>query len=481
MITKEGTFWQDAQPQALNLPRTVQGLGARLLASCLLLLSLLLIGTEPPRTRVVIAGTPGAFEILVNGRPFYIRGVSFSTNEGPDDPSEPLSPSRLSFHFRRIRGLGANSIRRYGYDADTAAVLDAAWRHNLMVILGFWLDHDVDYLMDQRQLDRYRARIQEWVMRFRTHPAVLTWVLGNETWGLLKGEFDDPEQLFPRREAYYRFVNEMALLVKSLDPARPVMTVDEHLPDWSFPWHLGLQASLAMFRRLVPSVDIFGINSYFQQDISGLHSLVVESRIDRPYVVSEFGPPGYWLPHRLIDDLGEPVEPSDFRKATAYFTSWTDYVQPYRGWNLGGNAFVWKDKHEGSFTWFGLTDSRDRLKPAYWALREAWTGKPVPRDRPVVVAFAINKRWMRPEESFVVQTRLLPALDPTNYRYTYLIAPARMTHVVSQFTTDLSTVSLEAPGIPGVYRVYVYATTRDDRWVSTGSATFAVYEPGRRP
>ena len=459
--------------------RLVEGQGVRaslrLIPLWLVVVSTVLVTAGPLLERTVrVTGTPGAYQLEVDGRPWYVQGVSFSLNEDPDDPTEPLTPARLAVHFRRIRALGANTIRRYGYTDDLPTILNAARDHGLMVMLGFWLDYDVDYLHDQRRLAVYRQRVQEWVLRFRRHPAVLMWVLGNETWGLLKKTYPRANELFMQREAFYRFVNDLARLVKTLDPAHPVMVVDEHAPE-------GLGASLAMFRRLVPAADVFGVNSYFEEDISHLHATVMRAQIGRPYLVAEFGPPGYWLPHRVADDLGQPVEPSDVVKARAYAANWQQYVAAHRGWNLGGNAFTWKDKHQGSFTWFGLTDSRDRLKPAYWALREVWTGQAVPSERPMVAAVVLYKRWMRPEESFVVQTRLVPALDPTRYRYTYLIAPVTMTHVTTQFTSDLPQVTLESPGTPGIYRVYVYVTTRDDRWVSTGSVTFGVYDVPRTP
>lgn len=437
-----------------------------------------------PTSRVEVVGSPGDHTLLVNGKPFYVQGVSFSLNEDPLRYDEDLTPARLRFHFHRIRQMGANTIRRYHDNPDTALILDEAWRANLMVLLGIWLDHDVDYAHDVKRLDVYRRQVREWVIRNRRHPALLMWVLGNETWGLLKKEFRNPEELWPRRAAYYRFVDELAQLIKSLDPHHPVMSVDEHAPDLfeAYPTgYLGIETSLAMFRDLTRAVDVFGVNSYFPQDISILQMLVRRARIGRPYLVAEFGPPAYWGVHKVEDDVGQPVEPTDLEKALSYSAHWEYYVQAHRGWNLGGNAFVWRDKHEGSYTWFGLTDSRDRLKPTYWSLREAWTGQRPPPGRPVVVGLEINKRWMRPEESFVVRTRLLPALNPAHYRYTYLVAPATMTHVEAQFTTDLAEVSLLAPGVPGVYRVYVYVTTRDDRWVSTGSATFGVYEAERKP
>ena len=429
---------------------------------------------------VKITGAAGAYELLVRGKPFYVRGVSFSINEGTDDPPELLTPSRLRYHFHRIRQMGANTIRRYGDNPDTEAVLDEAWGSGLMVLMGFWLDHDVDYLRDQRRLDAYRSDVRRWVLKFKDHPGVLMWVLGNETWGKLKEEFPSAEELEPRRVAYYRFVDELARMIKGVDPHHPVMTVDEHIPD-ALSSHAGVEGSLAMFQTVTRSVDVFGINSYFHQDIAALQQIVRRSGLGGPYLVSEFGPPGYWLPNGLADDLGQPLEPSDVQKASTYPVNWWQHIAPHRGWNIGGNAFVWKDKKEGSFTWFGLTDSRDRFKPAYWALREAWTGQAPPLRRPMVTEFSINKKWLSPGESFVVRTRLALALNPTEYNYTYLIAPAAMTHVETQFTTNLPQISLRAPGITGVYRVYVYVTTKRDDMVSTGNTTFVVQTTPGRP
>lgn len=436
------------------------------------------MGVQHP-SPVKVAGTAGAYELMVRGKPFYVRGVSFSINEGTDDPPEFLTPARLRFHFRRIHQMGANTIRRYGDNPDTEAILDEAWGSGLMVLMGFWLDHDVDYLRDHRRLDSYRHGVRRWILKYKNHPGVLMWVLGNETWGKLKEEFPSAEVLTPRRVAYYRFVDELAQMIKADDPYHPVMTADEHIPD-ALSSHAGVERSLAMFRALTLSVDIFGVNSYFEQDISALQDIVRRSGVGRPYLVSEFGPPGYWLPNRLADDVGQPLEPSDIQKASAYAANWWQHIAPHRGWNVGGNAFVWKDKKEGSFSWFGLTDSRDRLKPGYWALREAWTGQVPPKGRPLVAEFSINKKWLSPGESLVVRTRMAPPLNPTEYGYTYLIAPAAMTYVDAQFTTNLPQISLRAPGIPGVYRVYVYVTTRREDMVSTGSTTFAVQAvPGR--
>ena len=70
------------------------------------------------------------------------------------------------------------------------------------------------------------------------------------------------------------------------------------------------------------------------------------------------------------------MEPSGKAKATYYAGQWQNYVAKNRGNNVGGIAFTWRDRMEETFTWFGITDYAGRPKPAYYALRQAWTGQP---------------------------------------------------------------------------------------------------------
>src|SRR3546814_11809965 len=66
--------------------------------------------------------------ILVDGRPFVVRGAAGTTQ------------------LAELTGLGANTVRTYGGTADR--LVAAAVRLGMKVILGFWLEHPrrgVDY------------------------------------------------------------------------------------------------------------------------------------------------------------------------------------------------------------------------------------------------------------------------------------------------------------------------------------------------
>jgi hypothetical protein len=122
-------------------------------------------------------------------------------------------------------------------------------------------------------------------------------------------------------------------------------------------------------RTHTPSVDIIGINSYFEPNIQELQHVFSQFDTLRPHVITEFGPKGYWS-HEFGDfRYDRVIEVSSLTKARWYERQWNEYIEKNKGFNLGG--------YEGTATWFGITDYKGRLKPAYYHLQRAWSGNPV--------------------------------------------------------------------------------------------------------
>ncbi|MEZ4773945.1 MAG: glycosyltransferase [Bacteroidia bacterium] len=305
------------------------------------------------------------FDLLVNGKPFYIRGVAYNATHDWRDGYLPLTRRQLTKDFSRISQMGANTIRRYGnsgvYEKN---VLNIAQEHNLKVLYGLWFDPAVDYYADTLAVEEIRRNTLATIARFKDYPAVLGWTLGNETWASLKYHYAPP-YLSRVRRAHIRLIEELAREIKKIDPAHPVFAALEHNQD--------LTACLDAYRRFTPSVDIIGINTYYGERIQTLEGIANTYIPDRPYLVSSFGPVKYWDPstpnyaRNLI-----PEENSSFEKAQNYGQSWTKYIVSNKGSNVGGIAFCWSDRMEGTATWFGITDFKGRLKPSYYALKNVW-------------------------------------------------------------------------------------------------------------
>ena len=122
-------------------------------------------------------------------------------------------------------------------------LLDYAHENGLKVVAGLWVEHErhgFDY-SDRSQIKDQRQKY-EMVKKYKDHPALLLWGLGNE--------MEDPT-FKGENKIVLREVNELAKIVKE-DPHHPVMTVIA-----------GLGTDKAVhIERNCPEIDILGINAY---------------------------------------------------------------------------------------------------------------------------------------------------------------------------------------------------------------------------
>ncbi|MBL9142145.1 MAG: glycosyltransferase [Verrucomicrobiaceae bacterium] len=140
---------------------------------------------QPPSTsRIVAAGK----WLRMDGQKHFLRAVSYGpfkpNARGEPWPEEP----RLDQDFAMIRAMGFNTVRVY--ELPTDAVLDAAIRHSLKLMVGIpWAQH-VDVLGWPRWVDdshRHSAagrgvelKMREAARRFGNHEAVVALIIGNE-------------------------------------------------------------------------------------------------------------------------------------------------------------------------------------------------------------------------------------------------------------------------------------------------------------
>jgi hypothetical protein len=244
----------------------------------------------------------------------------------------------------------------------------------------------------------------------------------------------------------------MARRIHEIDPYRPVSTSFEHA--------LQLPAEMASFHENAPSIDIIGVNSYYIEQISHLNEVATRFDSTRPYLVSEFGPNGYWdeqYSHFTEDKL--LLEDSDFVKGIYYAKQWTDYVQRHQGDNVGGVAFCWRDRMEGTATWFGITDYKGRKKPAYYTLRKLWTGQNNylnQQDRysmhNMIITGPSGKLEVGQPYTFTANTERLfgSALEWVLYKEDYLRKAGKVEVLPDEKTVKVTFTE------PGQHRLYVY-------------------------
>ena len=309
---------------------------------------------------------PDGWQLTVDGEPFFIRGVAYGTGGDWKDP-KAVSRNSIEQDFREIAAMGANTIRHYHRQWGDQNILRAARANGLKVLAGIWLDPDVDYLADKAALDRLEEDALAMVRDLKDDPNIIMWIIGNGAWGAMH---HSQPKLTDMRRAYIRFVDRLAGAIKEMDSDRPVATaIDASGEIAGELWEISTHA---------PTVDVIGVNAYYATHLDKLRHNMAHFAGAKPWFLSEFGPDGYWDEfHSSRSRTGFALEPSDQEKATQYVTRWRDHVEANRPSTLGGVAFSWSDRAEGTTTWFGLTDFGGRKKPAYYALHELWNESPM--------------------------------------------------------------------------------------------------------
>ena len=283
----------------------------------------------------IVSNSSGMWQMLRGGRPYFVNGA------GGNQKLDLLKAS------------GGNSIRTWG--AETAqSDLDAAQKLGLTATIGIWLGHKEHgfHYDDPKAVADQLAKARETVTKYKNHPALLIWGLGNE----MEGDGNDP--------TVWKAVEAVARMVKQVDPNHTTMTVIAELG--------ANNIKAKQVKALCPDIDILGVNSY--GGAASVPQRLKAAGWTKPYIITEFGPNGPWEVGKT--KWGAPLEPTSTEKAKSYAERYTAGIAGQKGWCLGSYVFLWGDKAEGTPTWFGmfLPGTGERLGTVD-AMTRAWSGK----------------------------------------------------------------------------------------------------------
>lgn len=392
-----------------------------------------------------ISGQPGHFVLNIDGQPFYIRGVAYNPGHDWRDGNLPLTRRELEQDFSSIRSLGANTIRRYGSGWYDRNLLSIANENDLRVLYGFWFEPNVDYASDGRQRALYEAEVEYNVRKWKDQPGILAWSLGNEVWGLLRFHYAQP-YLTDVRHAEVDFVEHLAQRIHTIDPNHPVFTANQH--------DAALAGALSDYATGAPSLDFTSVNSYYEKLTATLRDTAVNYDPHRPYLISEFGPDGYWdVFYTKHDAQGAILEPLTDDKIASYERGWNRYTLGNYGADIGGVAYCWRDRMEKTTTWFGLHDTMGLPKPSFFALQKLWTGaaEAIP---PHITSLTCPETASDGATVHATVAATGPSGLPLTYRWQL---ESNDFDLVGRLRTsdDGATVDVTVPATPGVYRLYV--------------------------
>jgi beta-galactosidase len=245
---------------------------------------------------------------FLNGKPIKIKGTCNHQDHAGVGSALPDRVQR--YRIERLREFGSNAYRTT-HNPPTPELLDACDRLGMMV------------MCETRMFSSSPEGISElerMVMRFRNHPSVILWALGNE----------EQEQGSPRGQ---KIAASMRQRIRELDPTRSVI-----LP-MNGGWGDGASNS----------IDVQGFN-YFNGDMEQFHRKFPH----QPCVGSEIG--------SVHSTRGIYENDTTRGYFSAYDENHANYSSTAEGW---WKYFVARPWLSGGFVWAGF-DYRGEAKPYSW-------------------------------------------------------------------------------------------------------------------
>jgi len=402
--------------------------------------------TEPDNAlspvKVEIGKTERGYQLLRGGEPYTVSGAGM----GHDD-------------IGRFAAAGGNSIRNWSTlqrGQDTRELLDTAHAYGVTVALGLPMQperHGFDYddpAAVAPQLELLRAE----VLKYRNHPAVLIWIIGNE----LNHDYANPR--------VYDAVNDVAAMIHELDPYHPATTTTSGFRP---------EVNAEIIAR-APALDFISFQMY-----GGLFAFpdqLAETGFDGPFMVTEWGTIGYWETEKT--DWGTPVELHSSEKADTFLRAYRDILAPLEGQLLGSYAFYWGQKQERTPTWFGMLTEDGNLTEVVDVMQYSWTGEWPENRTPRVAAMLLDGKTARESVRLVSGQTYRAEIDVHDtdgdvIKFRWQLKPeSTATSGGGDYEEPLpnldgflsapnaATTSLTAPA-PGKYRLFVYASDHQGR------------------
>ena len=406
--------------------------------------------SDSPGPKVVKVEQLGdRYSLTVDGQPFFVKGAGCEFGSIPE----------LALN-------GANSFRTWRTDNGQQTgqeVLDTALEHGLMVCMGIEVGrerHGFDY-DDPEAVREQLEYVRQEVLKYKDHPALLAWGIGNEL------------NLRSTNPAVWDAVEEIAVMIKKIDPNHPVTTM------------------LAGFGRelweiIEPRCQSLDFLSFqFYADIVNLPRYIEEAGYEGPYLVTEWGATGHW--ESPMTEWGRPIEQNSRGKAESYLFRYQSVIEADRERCLGSYVFLWGQKQERTPTWYGMFLENGDKTASVDVMHYVWNGQWPENQTPRLDSLLMNgltaHQNVRISPDQVCQA-VVYTVDPDgdDLMISWEIIPEvpegkqsdggdfeRRPETVETEYRNLNgtTVEFMAPAVEGAYRLFVYVS---DGQGSSGTA-----------
>jgi hypothetical protein len=291
------------------------------------------------------------------------------------------------------------------------------------------------------------AELKREILKYRDHPALLTWIIGNEL------------NLNAQNPRVWDAVNEISKMIHEVDP--------NHLTTTAL---AGINPDLVReIRQRAPDLDLLSIQMY--ADLVNLPKYLRQMNWDGPYLVSEWGATGHWEVPKT--PWGAAIENNSSVKADFYRERYRQVIAADSKRCVGSYVFLWGQKQERTPTWYGMFLDSGEATESVDVMHFLWTGRWPENRSPRLEAATLNGKtaydaiYLQPNQACsVTVTASDPDGDTLAYRWDLKPESTDLKEGGDFETTppslprqlvpgDQAESILTAPRQPGAYRVFV--------------------------
>lgn len=382
-----------------------------------------------PDATVKIEELDGQWRFTVNGEVHEIKGVSGQA------------------YLKEAAAIGINTIRTYD-TTNLQAVLDSAAYYNIKVVAGIWLPKSPEKWLygNEEHTSKLSSVLAFLGRKYKDHPALLSWCLGNELIFYNLYDFKFPA-------TYNRLIDSL----RSGDPNHPIGTALANF---------GQKAALNFALKIRP-LDYYLINTFgrlreIENDMNSLFFLP-----DKPFLIGEFGENGPW--ETEWTKWSAPVEPNSNRKAELLARRFEELPTDNPHY-LGAMVFNWGWRQEQTHTWFNVFSEQGERNALYHFLAEKYGGQKEATGLPEIDTLLIdgigtfNDFWFDGNQSHTAALRLRDAapeglqiewsLRTEDWFFLKGDTPPALPGYI-QKSKDTELIVFTTPDKPGPYRLFV--------------------------
>lgn len=397
----------------------------------------------PADGKVKVAGSQGNWALQVNGKQWVVKGMTW----GPAVADFPN-------HVANLKAMGVNTIRTWGTDSTSQALFDGAAANGMRVIAGFWLAPGggpgsggcPDYVNDATYKSSSMNDILTQVRAYKDNPGVLMWDVGNESLLGLGSCGTTGGGVEQNRNAYAKFVNDVAVQIKAIDPNHPVTSTDAWTGAWPY-----LKAN-------APALDLYGLNSYGA--VCDTKATWIAGGYTKPYILTEGGPAGSWEAQPDINGIAN--QGTDQDNADGYVKSW-NCLADHRGVALGATMFHYGTEGDFGGIWFNVLPGGNK-RLSFYSIAKMYggsAGNAGVNTPPRFASMSINNSTNVVAGATVTMNAAIS--DPDGDAITYHVflnsQPINNAGGLLEvpFTKNGNTYTFTAPQLLGVWKAYIFA------------------------